>query len=126
MKRVKEVLESWFSSMINKYPWITFKYEASDDGYNHRICVYPGCLIDEDNGYCLDEIDFSMKLDAEFPNNSILFSTEDELFSCSPNAKVYKQRIRKKSKMNDSCDIEYQSSEYDNYVPGYDYWILAA
>lgn len=127
MKSVREILEMWFSSMINKYPWITFKYEVSEDGYNHRICVYPKCLVDTDDNYCNDEIDFSLALDTMFPNNSILFSTEEDLFSCSSDAKVYRQEFENESKMIDSSDtVEYQSPKYDNYVPIYDYWNWAA
>lgn len=89
MKNIKEHLEQWFSSMICKYPWIKFEYEISENGAKHRICVYPKDIADENERYCEDEIAFSMSLDRDFPNVSILFSTEHELFSCSAAAEVY-------------------------------------
>lgn len=93
MKSVKETLETWFNTMICKYPWIIFKYEMAEDGYSHRICVYPKCLVNASDDYCEDEIAFSMALDAKFPDNSVLFSTEEELFACSPRARVYKRNV---------------------------------
>lgn len=91
MKNIREHLEDWFQEMIYKYPWIKFMYEVTGDGKEHRICVYPRGMIDESDAYCEDEVLFSNSLDRCFPNNNVLFSTEDELFSCSEKADIYQE-----------------------------------
>ncbi|WP_459187297.1 hypothetical protein ACGE0T_14305 [Parabacteroides sp. APC149_11_2_Y6] len=108
MNIAKEHIEQWFSNMIYKYPWIKFIYEVSEDKTRHRICVYPKYLIDKNDDYCDDEINFSMSLDKKFPDYSILFSTEDELFACSGKAKIYDS--------NNNGVIKFKTPKILNYV----------
>lgn len=113
--------------MICKYPWIKFVYEVSEENIDHKICVYPKNLIESSEGYCNDEIDFVFKLDKLFPNNDVLFSVEEELFSCSDNAKVYDINNNGAIDMSTSENLKYKSSKvYNNNVSDYYLYALAA
>ncbi len=113
--------------MICKYPWIRFVDEISDDGSKHRICVYPSELINNNENYCNDEINFALSLDRIFPNNDVLFSTEKELFSCSNNAKVYDINNNRVIDMSTFENLMYKSSKvYNNNVSDYCSYALAA
>lgn len=127
MSEIKEHVEKWINLMICKYPWIKFVYEVSEDNIDHNICVYPKNLIESSEGYCNDEIDFVFELDKLFPNNNVLFSIEEELFSCSDNAKVYDINNNGVIDMSTSENLKYKSSKvYNNNVSDYCSYALAA
>ena len=74
---------SWLNKMTSRFEWITFKYEYSNEMKAHLICVYPQGEVDKNDEYCLEEVDFGFCIDKVFPNEVLLFSTEEQLFSCS-------------------------------------------
>lgn len=98
MNKISQELEKWMNNMLSLFPWITFKYEVTEERNIHQVCVYPRELIDSCDEYCREEIYFSMKMEDLYPNETLLFSTEENIFSCSENAKVYRtQPITRKS-----------------------------
>lgn len=126
MNEIKERVEKWIDLMICKYPWIKFVYEVSKDNMDHNICVYPKDLIESSEDYCNDEIDFVFELDKLFPNNGVLFSTEEELFSCSENAEIYQYQTKITMKMSNHNDFMYNPGKIINYSYGdYDYSLVS-
>ena len=51
--------------------------------------VYPKHLVETSDDYCEQENIFSAEFENKF-DDTVLFSTEDEVFKCSGNAQVYK------------------------------------
>jgi|GEM_PF-1570657 len=86
---ITERITGWLKEMTNKYNWILFKYEYSGEKKAHLICVYPQDRIDQCDDYCLEEVNFSFQIDKEYPNETVLFSTEDALFLCSEKAQIF-------------------------------------
>ena len=87
--KIKERITGWLKEMTNKYNWIVFKYEYSEEMKAHLICTYPQSKIDQCDDYSMEEVNFNFHMDKEYPNEVVLFSTEDALFSCSENAKIF-------------------------------------
>ena len=90
MKTTKHLI-NWMEKMVDKYPFVYFKYEYLTERDKHIICVYPRKKIEKCEAYCKDEIDFYDEIDQLFPNESILFGDEDEFFTCSANALVIRK-----------------------------------
>ena len=85
MKAADYIID-WLEKMVNKYPFLYFKYEYLIERKRHIICAYPRYEIDRSEAYCEDEMAFYAEVDELFPGESILISDEERLFSCSANA----------------------------------------
>lgn len=95
--KANERIIKWLNEMINKFEWISFKYEYSSEMKAHLVCVYPQKEIDQCDEYSTEEVDFNFKMDELYPNETLLFSTEEQLFSCSDNAPCFKKAAYSKA-----------------------------
>lgn len=109
MSKIGIELEKWMNEMISLFPWIVFKYEVTGMRNIHRICVYPQELIDSSEEYCKEENDFAMRIEDSFPNETLLFSTEENIFSCSENAKVYRTEPITHKSIEFAIELKYTS-----------------
>lgn len=85
MKATKHIIR-WMEEMVNKYPLIYYKYEYSNKDGAHLICEYPTHITYECEAYCEEQMVWLGKMDKLFPEETILFSDEEDLFSCSAKA----------------------------------------
>lgn len=90
---INQRILSWIFVTIEKYPWITIKYEFNDQKNIHYLNIFPAFEINNSKEYCNDENNFSLDLEYLYPNETVLFSTEDSIFNPSTNAKLYNKKI---------------------------------
>lgn len=100
--KVNEVIFDWIYSSIEKFPWITIKYEYSKKRHIHYISILPESNRELTEEYCSDENEFSFKLDQMFPNEVVLFGTENSLFTVSPNALSFTKNLVVKFQIEDT------------------------
>lgn len=125
-----ETILQWFDKILVQFPWIYFKYEFSNEKNIYYISVYPSNLVDENEEYCKAENEFSIQLYKLFPNDRILFGTEEELFKCSENALI----IKGKQIVNETFSaiisgFSYKPKNELSYIDSYSYsdsYLLAA
>lgn len=128
--KASETIIKWLNEMVDKFGWISFKYEYSDDMKAHLVCVYPQKKIDLCGDYCTEEVNFGFSMDKLFPKETLLFSTEEQLFSCSESAlhfkkATYSENIKILADNSYSfSDGRHQKSEY--YDLEYTYYSYAA
>lgn len=111
--KTNEYIFNWLNDMLIRFPWISFKYEFSPLKNTHFIAVYPSNLVDDNEDYCQNENDFSLLLYKLFPNETIIFGSEEELFKCSADALTFSN----KEILNDSFTV---STSWFNYKSKYD------
>lgn len=90
----------WIFISLEKYPWLTIKYEFNNRKNIHYLNVLPAAEINISEEYCKDENDFSLAMEYLYPNDTVLFSTEDSIFPASSDAMIYSNNLVMKYK----CD----------------------
>lgn len=94
--REKELIEQelrlWFSQMVDKYKWLTIKFEWSDARNCFLVCYYPKSVIDKSDEFCSEAISFEDRITEKYDDDAPLFCDEEELFSLSPNAEIIRDK----------------------------------
>ncbi|MFV0585854.1 hypothetical protein [Bacteroides reticulotermitis] len=88
---MKEYIVTWLNEMVDKFNWITFRYEYSSILSAHCIEVLPSDSIERDLEYATEEYNFSCKFEDLF-GESVIFSDGTESYKCSDNALVFKSK----------------------------------
>lgn len=114
---IQEFLSAWLNKMASAHPWITFKHEYSERMRAYLVCVYPRERIDLSEKYCEEEVEFTEQVEESFPNDNVLFSTEEELFSCSEHAIVVKFKTPHEMSIKPGPTFDYNPSSVDLSYP---------
>jgi len=86
---INQRIKDWIFITLDKYPWLTIKYEFNNHRNIHYLNVLPAAKINISAEYCKDENDFSLGLEYLYPNETVLFSTENSIFPASSDAMIY-------------------------------------
>jgi hypothetical protein len=79
MKEPKEYLKKELKQLLNKFQDIQIRYEFDEDDFVHIIEVTPLAVYESDKTYVKFEIELRKKFAIEFPNEEIMFVSEDSL-----------------------------------------------
>jgi len=82
-------INDWIQKMIISYPWICFKYEYSAKRNIHYIGVFPQTKVEANEAYCNDENLFAIDLDSKYPEQIVLFGSDETFYKFTDNANCY-------------------------------------
>lgn len=93
-KPASEFIIAWANSMVEKYKYVYFKYEYTDErGFKkHILAVFPDEKVSCDEDYCKDECDFAEYFEYEYPEESLFISPDGRFCQCSTNALLIKHK----------------------------------
>lgn len=106
-------ITEWLSNMVEQFYWLRYEYEFKNGV--HYIAVFPQAIIEFDEQYCELENDFYNSFVSRFPNETLLFGIEHELFTCSDKAIIFKSDISQVYKNSfDNSTLIIAPENYDN------------
>lgn len=79
-------IADWIQKMIISYPWICFKYEYSAKRKIHYVGVYPRAEVETNEAYCNDENLFAIDLDSKYPEQTVLFGSDETFYKFTDKA----------------------------------------
>lgn len=79
--KIKNFLIEWMKDTVKRFPSVYFRYYY-DQGENvYYVGVYPCSFVECCEEYCAAENDFSLRLNKAYPDDTVLFESEESLFS---------------------------------------------
>lgn len=81
-------LRSWFEEMVNRYKWLSIKFEYSEKYNVYLVSYAPIQKIEEDSRFIKDSMDFEDKINASYDDNAPLFCDEEKYFKLSSDAET--------------------------------------
>lgn len=88
MKReiIERQLTDWFGSMLQKYAWLSIKYEYSNVERCFLVSFSPSILTKVSEDFSEDALKFENKMNIEHDIDAPLFCDDEELFKLSSDA----------------------------------------
>lgn len=92
MKRsdIESKLRTWFDEMVNRYTWLSIKFEYSEDRRVYLVSYSPKEKTAIDNDFINDAIAFEDKMNMMYGDYAPLFCDEEKYFLLSENAEIVK------------------------------------
>lgn len=88
----KEIIEkqliNWFTLMLQKYTWLSIKYEYSDIEKCFLVSFSPSLLTKASENFSREALEFENKMNIEYDTDAPLFCDDEELFKLSSNARI--------------------------------------
>ena len=86
--KIEKILREWAKDMVNRYDWLTIRFEYNEDRRHYLVSYYPGERIDQCDEFCLESSDFEDSINLEYLDDAPLFCDDERLFRLSPNAET--------------------------------------
>ena len=109
-KKMEQELRLWFSQMLDKYIWLSIKFEYNKKRNCFMVSFSSKDTISQNEDFCAEAIAFEDKLNEEYGDDAPLFCDNEELFKLSSDAEVLKSF---KCDTVDVADIDF-GSLFDN------------
>ena len=107
--------------MVEKYDWLTIKYEYSDFYHTFLVGFSPLGIIDNHNDFNRDALAFEDLMTAEFGDNAPLFTDEEELFSLSAEATVIAKNVTTSTRLVIDSSFSLVCGILPNWMSGSSY-----
>lgn len=98
-QKQQQMIKDWAEKMVEKYDWLTIKYEYSDFYRTVLVSFSPSEVIDNDDDFNRDALAFEDLMTAEFGDNAPLFTDEEELFIVSTEATVVAKNVTSSTRL---------------------------
>lgn len=92
-KRIELDLRKWFKAMIDRFPWLSFKFEFSNRKKRYIVSFSPIEKIEQNEEFCLESLNFSEQMENKYPDNTPLFCDDEDLFKLSENAELISLKV---------------------------------
>lgn len=112
-RKLETTLRNWFEKMVNRYEWLSIKFEYSEKRGIYLVSYSPIQKIEEDESFIKDSMDFEDKINILYGNDSPLFCDEEKYFKLSSNAEV----INKPLNINKVSVAKVKITHPSNFVP---------
>lgn len=83
---IKEQLNTWFSQMLQKYTWLSIKFEYNDLEKCFMVSFSPKFIISQDEGFCKEALTFENEMNKVYGDYAPLFCDDEDLFTLSSEA----------------------------------------
>ena len=87
-KEIEFILVRWCKEMVNKYNWLTIKYEFSSSYGVYLVSFSPISEITESAEFNVEVMRFEDEMNAQYGNNAPLFCDEERNFKLTDNAVI--------------------------------------
>lgn len=85
---VEQALREWAQEMVQKYAWLTIRYEYSDTRNRYLVSYSPSEIIEENEEFCRESMSFEDYMNLTFFDDAPLFCDDERLFHLSEKALV--------------------------------------
>lgn len=85
-------LRNQFEEMVNRYKWLTVRFECSEKLYVYLVSYAPVEEIEKDEEFMREVMAFEDKLNLLYGDNAPLFCDEEAYFKLSPDAEEVRYR----------------------------------
>ena len=83
---IKEQLNTWFGQMLQKYTWLSIKFEYNDLEKCFMVSFSPKFIISQDKGFCKEALTFENEMNEAYGDYAPLFCDDEDLFTLSSGA----------------------------------------
>nr|DAR30566.1 MAG TPA: hypothetical protein [Caudoviricetes sp.] len=83
---INEQLNTWFSQMLQKYTWLSIKFEYNDLEKCFMVSFSPKFIISQDEGFCKEALTFENEMNKVYGDYAPLFCDDEDLFTLSSEA----------------------------------------
>jgi len=87
---VEQALREWAQEMVQKYAWLTIRYEYNDTRNRYLVSYSPSEIIEENEEFCRESMSFEDYMNLTFFDDAPLFCDDERLFHLSEQAEVVK------------------------------------
>lgn len=87
-KEIEYILVRWCKEMVNKYNWLTIKYEFSSSYGVYLVSFSPISEITESEEFNVEVMRFEDEMNSQYGNNAPLFCDEERNFKLTDNAVI--------------------------------------
>ena len=87
---VETALYAWAQDMVQKYTWLTIRYEYSDTRNRYLVSYSPSGIIEDNEDFCRESMSFEDYMNLTFFDDAPLFCDDERLFHLSEKAVVVK------------------------------------
>ena len=85
---VETALHAWAHEMVQKYTWLTIKYEYSDTRGRYLVSYSPSGRIEESEEFCRESMLFEDKMNSTYHDKAPLFCDDERIFHLSEQAGI--------------------------------------
>ena len=86
---LEATLRNWFKNMVNRYRWLSIKFEYNEKRGVYLVSYAPISEISANDDFISDSMAFEDKMNALYGDNAPLFCDEEKYFKMSVNAEVF-------------------------------------
>ena len=86
---IETSLRSWIISMVNRYDWLTIRFEYNDTENRFLVSYYYAKSIDDNDSFYTEALSFEDKMNELYSDDAPLFCDLESLFKLSPMAEVF-------------------------------------
>lgn len=86
---INEQLNTWFSQMLQKYTWLSIKFEYNDLEKCFMVSFSPKFIISQDEGFCKEALTFENEMNKVYGDYAPLFCDDEDLFTLSSEAEFF-------------------------------------
>lgn len=107
MKReiIKKQLKMWFNQMLQKYTWLSIKFEYNDLEKCFMVSFSPNFIISQDEEFCKEALIFENKMNEVYGDYAPLFCDDESLFKLSSDAEVLTNKNTSTFVTNETIDF---------------------
>lgn len=87
---VEQFLRKWLKKLVQKYKWLTIKFEYNEKEQRYLVSYSPKEEIENDDNFMRDSMMLEDMFNDFFGDYAPLFCDEEEYFKLSPNAEIIK------------------------------------
>lgn len=87
-EEIGQDLKTWFSQMLEKYTWLSIKYEFSTKRNCFMVSFSPASIISQDDDFCIEALAFEDEMNVKYGDDAPLFCDDESLFKLSTNAQI--------------------------------------
>lgn len=115
-EKIEQELRGWFTQMLEKYTWLSIKFEYNSRRGCFMVSFSPESIINQDEEFCKEALAFEEKLDEEYRDEAPLFCDGDSLFKLSSDAEILSRNQASISfkKVNDESSIKWMNFDFTN------------
>lgn len=85
---LETTLRRWFTEMVNRYKWMSIRFEYSETRGVYLVSYSPADRIQGCEEFIEESIDFEDKMNALYGDDAPLFCDEEKYFKLSDNAET--------------------------------------
>lgn len=90
--KLEGVLRNWFNMMVDRYKWLSIKFEYNEKRGIYLVSYSPVSKIGNSDDFIKDSMEFEDKINSLYGDASPLFCDEEKYFKLSSNAETIEHR----------------------------------